>query len=308
MDDAQRPKFSVYDASFCFFVIFVHALHVHIFRVFVVWRDVQEIGLINPTKGSGDNIAITNPLSSSHSKQEKCKKITRPPNDKDEASLNCPRCNSTNTKFCYYNNYNPSQPRHLCKACRRYWTHGGTLRNVPVGGSSRARKKNKSSFVAPSQLNNTTLSLNLNPTPTTCLPSNFSAQDLNMGLYYANAHHFLPIPSPFELSASHGALIPYHVSMFSSQPYSDVSTRLFQFQDNIKPTLDLCMDGGFESTTHERSNMELGAGRITYPFGDQLKQVSTTSSAENISDQANGQVRDSGNGVLYWNNNHGLYN
>ncbi|PWA64009.1 Zinc finger, Dof-type [Artemisia annua] len=46
----------------------------------------------------------------------------------------CPRCESLNTKFCYYNNYNLSQPRHYCKNCRRYWTKGGVLRNVPVGG------------------------------------------------------------------------------------------------------------------------------------------------------------------------------
>ncbi|XP_050214806.1 dof zinc finger protein DOF3.4-like [Mercurialis annua] len=56
-------------------------------------------------------------------------------------SLLCPRCNSVNTKFCYYNNYNMSQPRHFCKDCRRYWTHGGALRNVPVGGGTRKNSK-----------------------------------------------------------------------------------------------------------------------------------------------------------------------
>ncbi|MFS8017052.1 putative transcription factor C2C2-Dof family [Helianthus anomalus] len=55
--------------------------------------------------------------------------------------LPCPRCDSTNTKFCYYNNYNFSQPRHFCKACRRYWTQGGTLRDIPVGGGSRKNAK-----------------------------------------------------------------------------------------------------------------------------------------------------------------------
>ncbi|XP_073059969.1 uncharacterized protein [Primulina eburnea] len=49
-------------------------------------------------------------------------------------SLKCPRCSSINTKFCYFNNYNKSQPRHFCKSCKRHWTKGGTLRNVPVGG------------------------------------------------------------------------------------------------------------------------------------------------------------------------------
>ncbi|CAE6185346.1 unnamed protein product [Arabidopsis arenosa] len=48
----------------------------------------------------------------------------------------CARCDSDNTKFCYYNNYSLLQPRYFCKNCRRYWTHGGTLRNVPIGGKN----------------------------------------------------------------------------------------------------------------------------------------------------------------------------
>ncbi|XP_030543579.1 dof zinc finger protein DOF1.4 isoform X3 [Rhodamnia argentea] len=57
--------------------------------------------------------------------------------------LNCPRCDSSNTKFCYYNNYSLTQPRHFCKSCKRYWTRGGTLRNVPVGGGCRKNKRVK---------------------------------------------------------------------------------------------------------------------------------------------------------------------
>ncbi|KAL1323107.1 dof zinc finger protein DOF5.1 isoform X1 [Arachis ipaensis] len=60
-----------------------------------------------------------------------------------DVSLKCPRCESTNTKFCYYNNYSLSQPRHFCKTCRRYWTRGGALRNVPVGGGCRRNKRSK---------------------------------------------------------------------------------------------------------------------------------------------------------------------
>lgn len=48
-----------------------------------------------------------------------------------------------NTKFCYYNNYNKSQPRHFCKSCKRHWTKGGTLRNVPVGGCRKNRRLRK---------------------------------------------------------------------------------------------------------------------------------------------------------------------
>ncbi|KAJ0962379.1 hypothetical protein J5N97_030207 [Dioscorea zingiberensis] len=61
-----------------------------------------------------------------------------------EIALKCPRCESTNTKFCYFNNYSLTQPRHFCKTCRRYWTRGGALRNVPVGGGCRRNKRSKS--------------------------------------------------------------------------------------------------------------------------------------------------------------------
>ncbi|KAK8641857.1 hypothetical protein V6N13_011229 [Hibiscus sabdariffa] len=63
----------------------------------------------------------------------------------EHEQLKCPRCDSTNTKFCYYNNYNLSQPRHFCRNCRRYWTKGGSLRNIPVGGGTRKNTKRSSS-------------------------------------------------------------------------------------------------------------------------------------------------------------------
>ncbi|CAA0820256.1 Cyclic dof factor 2 [Striga hermonthica] len=64
---------------------------------------------------------------------------------KPDKILPCPRCNSMDTKFCYFNNYNVNQPRHFCKNCQRYWTAGGSMRNVPVGAG---RRKNKSSAAA----------------------------------------------------------------------------------------------------------------------------------------------------------------
>lgn len=64
---------------------------------------------------------------------------------KPDKILPCPRCNSMDTKFCYYNNYNVNQPRHFCKNCQRYWTAGGTMRNVPIGSG---RRKNKNTSTA----------------------------------------------------------------------------------------------------------------------------------------------------------------
>ncbi|XP_019177185.1 PREDICTED: dof zinc finger protein DOF5.7-like [Ipomoea nil] len=73
--------------------------------------------------------------------------VTRP-QQPSPAPQKCPRCDSPNTKFCYYNNYSQSQPRYLCKTCRRYWTKGGVLRTVPVGGSCRRTKKIMKSSLA----------------------------------------------------------------------------------------------------------------------------------------------------------------
>ncbi|KAJ8771792.1 hypothetical protein K2173_026969 [Erythroxylum novogranatense] len=78
---------------------------------------------------SGDMLTCSRPL---------IERKLRPPQDQ---ALKCPRCESTHTKFCYYNNYSLSQPRYFCKTCRRYWTKGGTLRNIPVGGGCRKNKK-----------------------------------------------------------------------------------------------------------------------------------------------------------------------
>ncbi|KAI3474086.1 hypothetical protein Pfo_028874 [Paulownia fortunei] len=85
-----------------------------------------------------------------------------------EAALKCPRCESTNTKFCYFNNYSLSQPRHFCKTCRRYWTRGGALRNVPVGGGCRRNKRSKSSSSkSPASSDRQT-----NPSSTSTIPTN----------------------------------------------------------------------------------------------------------------------------------------
>ncbi|KAK6129146.1 hypothetical protein DH2020_037124 [Rehmannia glutinosa] len=59
--------------------------------------------------------------------------------------LKCPRCRSPDTKFRYFNNHSLTQPRHYCKTCKRQWTVGGNLRNIPVGGKTRSGKQTKAS-------------------------------------------------------------------------------------------------------------------------------------------------------------------
>ncbi|CAD5171620.1 unnamed protein product [Musa acuminata subsp. malaccensis] len=111
------------------------------------WR--QEIGLAKPMQlvpSASSSPSTTTTTASNTCSTAMSQVVTeRRARPQKEQALNCPRCNSTNTKFCYYNNYSLTQPRYFCKTCRRYWTEGGSLRNVPVGGGSR---KNKKSFLS----------------------------------------------------------------------------------------------------------------------------------------------------------------
>ncbi|OWM72952.1 dof zinc finger protein DOF1.5 [Punica granatum] len=70
-----------------------------------------------------------------HQHQQAVEEMKRP-----NKIIPCPRCNSMDTKFCYFNNYNVNQPRHFCRGCQRYWTAGGALRNVPIGAGRRKSK------------------------------------------------------------------------------------------------------------------------------------------------------------------------
>jgi hypothetical protein len=122
--------------------------------------------------GEGEDVKQQN-----HQDQRRVKAMQGENQQQNQQPQKCPRCESLNTKFCYYNNYSLSQPRYFCKTCRRYWTQGGTLRNVPVGGGCRKGKRAKttssssgensrSSTQQPQQQNLT------NPPPTNTIPSN----------------------------------------------------------------------------------------------------------------------------------------
>ncbi|KAK7353307.1 hypothetical protein VNO80_18752 [Phaseolus coccineus] len=103
-----------------------------------------------------------------------------------EVAPNCPRCASTNTKFCYYNNYSLSQPRYFCKACRRYWTKGGSLRNVPVGGGCRKNRRGKSSSRHPqTQRSFTSASDDTESSLDDAHPNNNGSREIDMALVFA---------------------------------------------------------------------------------------------------------------------------
>nr|ACU20996.1 unknown [Glycine max] len=148
---------------------------------------------------------------------------------KDQA-LNCPRCNSTNTKFCYYNNYSLSQPRYFCKTCRRYWTEGGSLRNVPVGGGSRKNKRSTPpappSAPAPTKKLSDLAAPNF-PQSASQDPKIHQGQDLNLAYPpaedYSTVSKFIEVPYSTELDKGTTGL---HQNPTSSSTTTSASSQL----------------------------------------------------------------------------------
>ncbi|KAH1073766.1 hypothetical protein J1N35_026094 [Gossypium stocksii] len=218
-------------------------------------------------------------------------KKTRPPEQ-----LNCPRCNSTNTKFCYYNNYSLTQPRYFCKTCRRYWTEGGSLRNVPVGGGSRKNKRSSISTTSSSSSSSSSSTafasdsakvLDLNPSTFSLLSSSqnpnkvhYKGQDLNLT--------FPPMQEPGLYDHQHNYYYYNNTGMVSRGlnsfvPAPAAPATLFSMQD-YKPTLS--------STT-----FPIHSGVQGFPFGE-MKQVSSTNNE--VDDDQN---KEQSNSTGFWNNN-----
>ncbi|KAK9279278.1 hypothetical protein L1049_012957 [Liquidambar formosana] len=268
----------------------------------------QEIGLVKPIEERGP--ANTCPRSMTERR-------VRP---QKEQALNCPRCNSTNTKFCYYNNYSLTQPRYFCKSCRRYWTEGGTLRNVPVGGGSRKNKRSTSS--ASSKLSD------LNP-PTSLSqfssqnPKTHEGQDLNLAFqppqdYNQGISQFVEVPKIENNNSNNNSSSPMSTCPVSAlellrtgiasrglnsyiptlMPDSNTlySSPGFAFQE-LKPSLNFSVDGiGISRYGSVHGVQENGtAGRLLFPFAG-MKQLSTSTNNAEV-DHNKGPGDSSG----YWN-------
>lgn len=170
-----------------------------------------------------------------------------------EPGLKCPRCESTNTKFCYFNNYNLSQPRHFCKTCRRYWTRGGALRNVPVGGGCRRNKRSKStsSGTSKSPINTNANSNTTSTTTTTTTPSNCSS-DMMMSSHFAQQPPQLSLMAASSLQnlTSHyggGGAADIGLNFGGIQPHMEQSELGFQLGSNYSSGT-----GGIGSDNHHQ--------------------------------------------------------
>ncbi|KAA3460059.1 dof zinc finger protein DOF4.6 isoform X1 [Gossypium australe] len=241
-----------------------------------------------------------------------------------EQALNCPRCNSTNTKFCYYNNYSLTQPRYFCKTCRRYWTEGGSLRNIPVGGGSRKNKRSSSSSSSSISTSLTSSKklpgLVTPPSLSQCSTQNpkiHDVQDLNLAFPtasqgYRSLSELVQVPlennnknqipsssssspttSQFSALELLTGITSRGFNSFIPMPVPDPNTVYtpgnFPMQD-FKPTLNFSLDGlgnGYGSL----HGVQETTGRLLFPFED-LKQVSTTTDID--------QHKDQGDSTGYW--------
>lgn len=254
-----------------------------------------------------------------------------------QEQLNCPRCNSTNTKFCYYNNYSLTQPRYFCKTCRRYWTEGGTLRNVPVGGGSRKNKKSTSSSSASvsskiniPDLNPPNLShFSSHPNPRSTL----EGQDLNLAFnameHYHGAtgttSHYVDQVAKMENNSNHqqnpgantsssaplSALELLRTGIASRGVNSFIPTHQMPDSNTLyssspsagfslqeyKPTSLGFCVDGLGNRYGDHEN--INGGRILFPFGDHLKQIPSTTGHHEVLDHH--QNKGQGNPTGYWN-------
>ncbi|XP_057969067.1 dof zinc finger protein DOF4.6 [Malania oleifera] len=172
----------------------------------------QEI-VVKPLEELVTNTSCTKPAAGAAAAAAAAAGERRPRPQKEQA-LNCPRCNSTNTKFCYYNNYSLTQPRYFCKTCRRYWTEGGSLRNIPVGGGSRKNKRSSSSTSsAPSSSSSHSSSKRLPDLVHPLVPQSqnpkitHDGQDLNLGFpttqdFRTTLSDFLHVPNIHDAPAN----------------------------------------------------------------------------------------------------------
>ncbi|KAK4745423.1 hypothetical protein SAY87_011735 [Trapa incisa] len=261
-----------------------------------------------------NNKPVVVEISPSSSKETLDKKAIRAQKDqhqqqhqKQEANqLNCPRCNSTNTKFCYYNNYSLSQPRYFCKTCRRYWTQGGSLRNVPVGGGSRKNKRPSSS-----SKKSTISNPNITPPASSFIqpanpqnPSSIQGHDLNLA--YEMSPATLP-HNPSNFIALNG---PPPANDSIGNGFSSSGLFMSSLQQEFKPTLHYFSlensnwyGGGMISSSNNGDPQEISASarRSTGGGGD---DDGLSYDHDNSRQQGN-QYHHSTSGYN-WNNNSGM--
>ncbi|THG11126.1 dof zinc finger protein DOF5.3-like [Camellia sinensis] len=197
----------------------------------------------------------------------------------------CPRCDSLNTKFCYYNNYSLSQPRYFCKTCRRYWTQGGTLRNVPVGGGCRKGKRSKAA--ASSSGGENSRSSQPSPTPQTQpqlpqpppshelqLPQNLAAPDNHspMSSYYSGSGFLSSLAAMQSMSHHHHHQLPPPPAAFNQNQSLHVGGQFGGSSSNMALLQGFNVPS-FSSQQQQAQNQQIQHQNEYYQMGNRDKNL-----------------------------------
>ncbi|KAG9156496.1 hypothetical protein Leryth_027610 [Lithospermum erythrorhizon] len=228
-----------------------------------------------------------------------------------------------NTKFCYYNNYSLSQPRHFCKTCRRYWTRGGALRNVPIfqlGGHSIPRlniSSSPSSGVVYNQLSNPSFGdlessflatnnncLNLDPSLgfSFSLPPLFKNQNENNVQYGVGTQDEAFVGN--QVAASIESLSSINQDLHWKLQQQRFATMLFGWDNNIPPKeINVSRASGGSCGDHSRKQAQSGNLATDFFFEDTCAPTmnSTRSTTSNDTNNGTENVRWN-NGAQEWHN------
>ncbi|KAI7736979.1 hypothetical protein M8C21_027255 [Ambrosia artemisiifolia] len=241
----------------------------------------------------------TNSCSKPSSNFSSLERKTRP---QKESAVNCPRCNSTSTKFCYYNNYSLSQPRYFCKTCRRYWTEGGSLRNVPVGGGSRKNKRSFTSISSHASMSKKLPDLVVPLAPTQVLSQNprmmhhEHAQDLNLGFPSTNDFktfsELIQVPNFDGIKDTTRGMLNSFMPIQIPDPNSSSGQLMIPLPEFKISSLNFSLDGMERNGTYGSSVHESSSGRLLFPFEDLKTSTITTTTTSHDGHQNVEQNRD----------------
>ncbi|PWA64471.1 DOF transcription factor 11 [Artemisia annua] len=256
----------------------------------IVAKPMEEILVPNTTNSNNNNTNFNNlrPSSSSSSFERRAR-------SQKAAAVNCPRCDSTNTKFCYYNNYSLSQPRYFCKTCRRYWTaalsqnprihHDHYGQDLNLGFPSTHNFKNVSDYIQ---------AQNFDATRNTSSPASASTTS-NTSTQLSALELLTGITTRGTINSFMGVPI--------SNPNSVYSPSMIPMPEFKIPSLGFSLDamassgGGVGGDSYENGN----GGRVLFPFEELKTNTSTSLDDPNVvqnRDDQNGDTNGFWNGMM----------
>ncbi|XP_016504551.1 dof zinc finger protein DOF2.4 [Nicotiana tabacum] len=185
------------------------------------------------------------------------------------AVLRCPRCESTNTKFCYFNNYSLSQPRYFCMTCKRHWTKGGGLRSVPEGG--RRRRRIKLSNSNKNNNNNTSMSPASSPKNDGLKATTNNLGACNSNRFFGHVNSQTP---PLRFMTPLGQLTEHYHYHYST-PSDNNSSLNYSAISSAAPVVDASIDSiQLEMEAQQFPNLmgilDLSMPSGLYPSGEEI--------------------------------------